>query len=382
MSLGCQGPVVIVGAGQAGAGVAASLRALAYTGPILLIGDEAHGPYERPPLSKDVMLTGRAPDGVWSSPHGHEAFCELRLDATVVGVARVDRRLLLADGSSEAYGALVVATGGRARSLPGLPVDGERVFALRTLDDALALHRALSAAGRVLVVGGGWLGLEVAATARTMDCEVTLLETADRLCPRSLPLEVAAYLLALHRSREVEVVLAERAAISATAEGVELQRPNRPGVRYDLAVVAIGMAANDGLAREAGLATDDGILTDALGRTADPAIFAVGDVARFPIGGENLRLENWQNAADQSRAVAAAILGQPAAYVPTPWFWSEQFGQMIQVAGLPHPSMTLIDFESGERPLWRYGRGGVEQAIIGIGRARDLRAARQALGRT
>lgn len=381
MSADRLGPVVIVGAGQAGAGVAAGLRALAYAGPILLIGDEAHGPYERPPLSKDVMLTGVAPGGVWSSLRGHEAVCDLRLNETVVGVARTDRRLLLADGTSEAYGALVLATGGRARSLPGLHVDGERVFALRTLDDALALHRALSAARRVLVVGGGWLGLEVAATAQAMDCDVTLLEAADRLCPRSLPLEVAAHLLALHRSREVEVVLGERAAISATLEGVELRRPNGQAVRYDLAVVAIGMAANDGLARDAGLATDDGILTDALGRTADPDIFAVGDVARFPIGGESLRLESWQNAADQARVVAAAILGQPTVYAPVPWFWSEQFGQMIQVAGLPHPSMTLIDAEPGERPLWRYGRGGIEQAVIGIGRARELRAARQALGR-
>lgn len=381
MSLGRQGPVVIVGAGQAGAGVAAGLRALAYAGPILLIGDEAHGPYERPPLSKDVMLTGTAPGGVWSSPHGHEAVCDLRLNAAVVGVARTDRRLLLADGASEAYGALVLATGGRARSLPGLPVDGERVFTLRTLDDALALHHALSAARRVLVVGGGWLGLEVAATARTMDCDVTLVETSDQLCPRSLPQEVASHLLALHRSQEVEVILGERAAISATAKSVELRRPNGRGGRYDLAVVAIGMAANDGLARDAGLATDDGILTDAQGRTADPDIFAVGDVARFPVGGERLRLESWQNAADQARAVAAAILGQPSVYAPVPWFWSEQFGQMIQVAGLPHPSMTLIDAEPGERPLWRYGRGGIEQAVIGISRARELRAARQALGR-
>lgn len=345
-----------------------------------MLGEESQPPYERPPLSKQVLLEGRAPDALWLLNDETQRAQDVTL-ATSTRVSRIDRlarQVVTEAGETVAYETLVLATGGAARRLPHLPVDRRRVFELRTLEDSLALHAALADARRVLVIGGGWLGLEVAATVRQRGCDVTLVEAAPRLCARSVPSEVSDYLLQLHRSEGVAVRLSECATPTLTGDGVSLAYEPAP---YDLAVIAVGMAARDELAAAAGLATADGVLTDSSGATSDSDIFAIGDVARLcsSIRRPGLRLESWRHAETQARLAAAAIIGEPATYDEPAWFWSDQFGRLIQVAGLPRPDLELIEFSAGDKPLWRYGQGGEVEAVIGVDRARDVRLAHRDL---
>ncbi|WP_293345767.1 FAD-dependent oxidoreductase [Phenylobacterium sp.] len=372
--------MVIVGAGQAAAALARALREQGFSGDIRMLGEELEPPYERPPLSKQVLLEGRAPDALWLLDDDARLAQGVTL-STSTRVRQIDRaaREVLTDaGEAIPYETLVLATGGVARRLPGLAVDGRRVFELRTLSDALALHTALRGACRVLVIGGGWLGLEVAAAVRQQGCEVTLAEAASRLCARSAPPELSEYLLALHRDHGVDVRLGACALPALGEDGLTLAPDAQP---YDLAVVAIGLAARDELAAAAGLATADGVLTDCSGATADPDIFAIGDVARLCASsdGAGLRLESWRHAETQARLAAAAIVGQPLGYDEPAWFWSDQFGRLIQIAGLPTPDLELIEAEAGEKPLWRYGRGGEVETVIGVDRARDVRLAHRTL---
>ncbi|MCR5879603.1 NAD(P)/FAD-dependent oxidoreductase [Phenylobacterium sp. J367] len=372
------GPVVIVGAGQAAAALARSLREMGFAGPITMLGEEPRPPYERPPLSKQVLLEGHVPEALWLMGEDIQRtqVVALSTSARVVRIERAVRRVVTDAGQSHPYETLVLATGGLARALPNLPVDGRYVFALRTLEDSLALHARLADARRVLVIGGGWLGLEVAATVRQRGCEVTVVEAASRLCARSVPPEVSAYLLQLHRAQGVDVRLGECATPTLTPDHVRLG-PDA----YDLAVVAIGLAARDELAATAGLATADGVLTDCSGATEDPSIFAIGDVARFcsSPGEPGVRLESWRHAETQARLAAAAIVGRPLGYDEPAWFWSDQFGRLIQIAGLPRPDLDLIEEAPGEKPLWRYGRDGTVEAVIGVDRARDVRMAHRDL---
>lgn len=233
-------------------------------------------------------------------------------------------------------------------------------------------------ARRVLVIGGGWLGLEVAAAIRQQGLEVTLAEAAPRLCARSAPSEVSEYLLELHRGHGVDVRLGACVQPVLGEDGLTLPPDAQP---YDLAVVAVGIAARDELAVAAGLPTADGVLTDCNGATADPDIFAIGDVARLcaSAAGPGLRLESWRHAETQARLAAAAIVGEPRDYDEPAWFWSDQFGRLIQIAGLPDPDLELMDAEAGEKPVWRYGRNGAVAAVIGVDRARDVRMAQRAL---
>jgi len=372
--------VVIVGAGQAAAGLARGLREKGFAGPIRMLGEEPQPPYERPPLSKQVLIEGRVPDALWLLGEDARRAQDVTL-STSTRVTRIDRaaRQVVTDaGEVLPYETLVLATGGTARQLAGLPIDGRRVFELRTLSDALALHAALVGARRVLVIGGGWLGLEAAAAIRQQGCEVTLAEAAPRLCARSAPPEVSEYLLELHRGHGVDVRLGACALPALGEDGLTLAPDARP---YDLAVVAVGLAARDELAAAAGLPTADGVLADCSGATADPDIFAIGDVARLcaSTADPGLRLESWRNAETQARLAAAAIVGQQLGYDEPAWFWSEQFGRLVQIAGLPTPDLELIEAEVGEKPLWRYGRNGAVEAVIGVDRARDVRLAQRAL---
>lgn len=371
----CKGPVVVVGAGQAAAALARALRERSYDGPIRLLGEEPHAPYERPPLSKQVLREGRAHDGLCLL--GEEACAlhdvALSTGARVVAIDRAAQTVTTDAGEVVGYGTLVLATGGAARTLPGLPSDNRRVFVLRDLGDALALHAALAEVRRVLVVGGGWLGLEVASTVRELGREVTLVESASRLCARSMPAEVSDYLLGMHREQGVDVRLGALAQCAAGPDGISLA-----GEPFDLAVVAIGLRARDELASAAGLETADGIVTNIDGSTADPNVFAIGDVAR--IGGPSgLRLESWRHAEAQAKLAAASMMGQASSYGEAPWFWSEQFDRLIQIAGYPGQDLDLLDAEGGDRPLWRYGGPEGVRAVIGIDRARDVRLAHRGM---
>lgn len=339
--------VVIVGAGQAGGTVAKGLRDNGFEGAITLIGDEPHAPYERPPLSKSV-LTGEAPPDTTQLLRD-DVFAGLDLDfrpgVAATAIDRERREVALSEGSAIGYDFLVLATGGRARPLdvPGADLPG--VLTLRTLEDSLAIGQAIRGSTHVLVVGGGWIGLEIAAAARKLGVAVTVIEAMDRLCQRASPPILSDYLHRLHRQNGVEVRLGCGIDRIEQVDG-QLRASLTAGdsVDADAVVVGVGLVANDSLARDAGLDCDRGILVDPCGRTEDPRVFAVGDVAVFehPWIGRTMRLESWANARDQALACAKAIIGVEAAYEEIPWFWSDQYESNVQILGVPDSNGTPV----------------------------------------
>jgi len=383
--------VVIVGAGQAGVQTAEALRSGGYTGPITLLGDEPHGPYHRPPLSKAwlagemdaAQLVMRAPEMLARKG------IDLRIGVRVAAIDRAARQLQLADGSTLPYGALVLATGASPRALPLPGGDAPGVLALRGKDDASAIAERMAAClavqQPVVVIGGGFIGLEVAATARKKGLAVTVLEAAPRLLGRVLAPMLSDWYAELHRSHGVQLVLDARIAAIETAASGEVA-----GVRLadgtlvpaGLVVVGIGVQANDGLAQAAGLACERGIVVDACGRTGDAHIFAAGDcTARRLADGTLLRLESVQNATEQGKSVAAAVLGQERPFTATPWFWSDQYDNKLQMAGLSGGADRWAvrgDLASGSFSIYHY-QGDKLLAVDSVNAAKDHLQARKLL---
>lgn len=335
--------MVIVGAGQAGVQAAEALRAGGYAGPISLLGAETHAPYHRPPLSKawlageieTAQLTLRAP--AMLARRNIDWYSGTR----VVRIDRANRRVELDNGLALDYEGLVLATGATPRSLPLPGGDASGVLALRTLDDANAVAGKLRKCAEnrqpLVVIGGGFIGLEVAAAARKLGVTVTVLEAAPRLLGRVLAPSLSDWYASLHASRGVELVFEASVEAIDTAGGVASGVRLHDGRTYPagLIVVGIGVQANDELARGAGLPCDHGIVVDACTRTSDPSIVAAGDcTARRLDDGALLRLESVHNAVEQGRSAAAALLGQMRPFVATPWFWSDQYGTKLQIAGL------------------------------------------------
>lgn len=335
--------IVIVGAGQAGVMSAEVLRTGGYTGAITLLGDEPHGPYHRPPLSKAwlagemdaAQLVMRAPEMLARKQ------IELCTDMSVTAIDRVAQTVHLADGSALPYEGLVLATGSTPRALPLPGGDAPGVFALRSKDDASAIAVRMAACIEqdrpVVVIGGGFIGLEVAATARKKGLKVAVLEAAPRLLGRVLAPVLSDWYAELHRGHGVQLQLrAQVVAIEADANGVTgVKLADGSVVPAGLVVVGIGVSANDRLAQAAGLECDRGIVVDACGRTSDPRIVAAGDcTARRLADGSLIRLESVQNATEQGKSAAAALLGQERPFTATPWFWSDQYDKKLQMAGL------------------------------------------------
>lgn len=336
--------IVIIGAGQAGVQTAEALRSSGYEGSITLLGDEAEGPYHRPPLSKAwlagdmeaAQLVMRAPE-MLARKH-----IELRTGVTVTGIDRAAQRVLLADGTSLAYSGLLLATGSTPRRLPLPGGDAAGVLALRSKSDANAMAERMALCIEknlpVVVIGGGFIGLEVAATARKKGLAVTVLEAAPRLLGRVLAPKLSDWYAELHRSHGVNLVFDARiAALNVGADGAVTGVQMADGTVHPagLVVVGIGVNANDQLALAAGLECDRGIVVDGCGRTSDPAIVAAGDcTARRLPDGSLLRLESVQNATEQGKSAAAALLGQDRPFTATPWFWSDQYDKKLQMAGL------------------------------------------------
>ena len=338
------GTILIVGAGQAAVQAAESLRAGGYAGDITLLGDEAHGPYHRPPLSK-AWLAGEM-DGAQLVMRAPEMLARknitLRTGVRVEAIDRAAKVVRLADGSALPYDGLVLATGSTPRSLPLPGGAAAGVHALRSRGDADAISARLALCQEqqrpVVVIGGGFIGLEVAATARKKGLTVTVLEAAPRLLGRVLAPALSDWYAALHCSHGVELVFDARIeALETGADG------SVSGVRLadgsllpaGLVVVGIGVNANDGLAQAAGLECERGIVVDACCRTSDPAIVAAGDcTARRLPDGSLARLESVQNATEQGKSAAAALLGQDRRFTATPWFWSDQYDRKLQMAGL------------------------------------------------
>ncbi|MBV7485587.1 NAD(P)/FAD-dependent oxidoreductase [Bordetella sp. BOR01] len=381
--------IVIAGAGQAGAVAAATLRELGYTGTLTLVGQEPHPPYERPPLSKAVLQDEAAAAMAAVHPADFYRSRDVQL-MTATPVRALDpaaRTLRLADGSCLRYDRCLLATGGQARELPGLPRGTPGVHYIRTLDDAAALRQALRPGARVVVVGGGFLGLEVASTARALDAHATVLEAAPRLLERALPGPLADWLAA--RARQAGAALHLGCRLRRIVPGLPARVELEDGtvLRADVLVVAIGLAPSVELARDAGLAIDaatGGIQIDAACRSSDPHVYAAGDCTsqhRAALGA-SLRLESWQNANEQARIAAAALLDLPPPEPAYPWFWTDQYGCNVQMLGMPQPGLAytcrgLADpAADAPRFIWLGLRDGVPVHGIAVNAGGDLRQLR------
>ncbi|WP_426610323.1 NAD(P)/FAD-dependent oxidoreductase [Bradyrhizobium sp. McL0616] len=333
------GPVIIVGAGHGGYQVAASLRQAGFAGRICLINDEAHLPYQRPPLSKAYIKGSAGPESLMFRPEKfyHDQTIEL-IAGRAVSIDRTGRKVLLASGETLAYGHLVLATGARNRLLDLPNANLPDVKYLRILDESEALRKIMPSKTRVVVIGAGFIGLEFAATARIKGLEVDVLELAPRVMARAVTAEVSEYFQARHREAGIRIHLGVQAT-SIEAEGGKVTGVSLSDGRHlpaDLIVVGVGVLPNIELAAEAGLPVAAGIIVDEYLVTADPDISAVGDCALFasPRFGGSWRLESVQNAADHARCVAARLTGDRKVYDSHPWFWSDQGDDKLQIAGL------------------------------------------------
>lgn len=381
-----QQSVVVVGAGHAGVQLAASLRERGSTRPITLIEPDPELPYQRPPLSKE-FLCGAEASGSPLRPleFYREQSIELRC-GWADSIDRAARTVRMRDGEVVEYGHLVLATGARNRLLRVPSADAPGVHPLRSLADARVLRRALADAERMVVIGGGFIGLEVAAAASKLGCEATVVETAGRVMSRAVSEPTSESLTRLHRRAGV-VVLTGRSVQGFTVDatggvsGVELD--DREILPADLVVVGVGVVPNVELARDSGLEVANGIVVDETLLTADRRISAIGDCAAFPDGGPLplMRLESVQNALDQARFVAARLSGDTGAYAAVPWFWTAQFSAKLQIAGIAHTEgevVVLGDPDAAFSAL-RFEEG-VLAAVESVNRPGDHMAARRILG--
>jgi 3-phenylpropionate/trans-cinnamate dioxygenase ferredoxin reductase subunit len=332
--------LLIIGAGQAAAQAIFSLRAAGFAGRMVLVGEEPHLPYQRPPLSKKYLAGEWGLDRVLLKADAFytELRVEVRLGQRAAAIDRKAGRVLLTGGESLAYDKLLIATGARPRTLDCLGAALEGVHLFRTLADVDAVRPALKAGARMAVIGGGYIGLEVAAVARGLGLSVTIIEMAERCLNRVVAPQVSAFFEGVHRAAGVEILPGERVAACEGTKG-KLERivcTSGRAVGADIAVVGIGVLPNQEIAAAAGLACDNGIQVDEFALTGDPAIAAAGDCANFPsaLYERRVRLESVQNAIEQAKAAAGALAGKPAVYDQVPWFWSDQYDLKLQIAGL------------------------------------------------
>jgi 3-phenylpropionate/trans-cinnamate dioxygenase ferredoxin reductase subunit len=382
--MGKDGDSVIVGAGQSGAWTATTLRDEGYVGRVVLIGDESHVPYERPPLSKGLLAGNQDAESCWIRPADHYAGAgiELRLHRGVETIDRANKELHLSDGETIGYGRLVLAMGARPRRLMAPGSDLPAIHYLRTIDDSLMLKRGLAAGTRILLIGGGYIGLEVAATAVELGCHVTVIEALPEILARAMPPELSREIARRHRQNGV--VIETGVTVEAFEESNGALRINCTGGRTfeaDVVVVGIGAIPNDAIVEAAGIRCDDGIVVDEFGRTSDDSIFAAGDVTRHfnPVLGRHIRLESWQNAQNQAIATARNLRGSEVPYAEVPWFWSNQFDMNIQAVGLP-VIWDQVVFR-GEAAAEKFSVFSLSQGIVvsahAVNAPRDIRYARQ-----
>lgn len=377
--------IVIVGAGECGARAAFALREKGFDGKITLIGAEPHLPYERPPLSKEGLAGAEAPRYVASAERYQEAGIAVLTDALVEKIDRGGKAVRLEDGRSIDYDRLLLATGARPRAFPGTSENSERIRVLRTHADALAIRRALTPGRKIAVIGGGFIGLELAATARKLGAEVTLVEGLPRLLTRGVPEEIAAVVAERHRREGVEILCgAKIAALEDGGHEARVVFADGGSVSGDLVIVGVGAVPNVDLAEAAGLAIDNGIAVDEQLCTSDPDIFAAGDCCSFPLshyGGRRVRLEAWRNAQEQGTLAAANLIGGSEPVSSVPWFWSDQYDLTLQIAGLADGAVAKVrrDMEAGAFILFHLDGEGRLIAASGIGPgnavARDIRLA-------
>jgi 3-phenylpropionate/trans-cinnamate dioxygenase ferredoxin reductase subunit len=376
--------IVIIGGGQAGAQAIDTLRREGYAGSLCLVGDEPALPYQRPPLSKKFLSGDLTLDRMLLR---HRAFydehrVELKLGVRAVGLDAARKRIALSDGTELAYDRLLLCLGGAARRLdcPGAGLGG--VHHLRGLADAEALREDLSRGGRAVIIGGGYIGLETAATCRALGREATVLEMTDRLMNRVVAPAVSEFFADEHRAKGVAVVCGTRVvALEGTTRVREVVCADGSRHAADLVIVGIGGIANTGLALAAGLACDHGIVVDSHCRTSDPSIFAAGDCTNHPSPhyGGRMRLESVDNAFEQAKAAALNLLDRGVTYDRIPWFWSDQFAHKLLIVGLSrgHDRVLLRgDPATGSFSVC-YLRGRELLALEAVNQAKDYMAARR-----
>lgn len=371
------GRLVIVGAGQAGFALAAKLRALKDERPITMIGSEPCLPYQRPPLSKKYLLGEMEFDRLTFRPESWygENDIDMRLSTPVEAIDRENKLVRLFDGSAIPYDRLALATGATPRRLPSaIGGDLAGVFTVRDKADADALADEMKAGRRLLIIGGGYIGLEAAAVARKLGLEVTLIEMADRILARVAAPETADAIRAVHASEGVVIRektgLIKLIGLEGRVKGAELS--DGTVLDVDMVIVGIGVLPNDQLASEAGIETMNGILVDSHGSSSDPDVFAMGDCAVQDWNGTRVRLESVQNAVDQAEAVAAVLAGGDEPYRPKPWFWSDQYDVKLQIAGFNlgyDETLSRPGAREGSLSVW-YFRQGMLVAVDAINDAK------------
>lgn len=382
MSTAASPGLVVVGASYAGLQLAASARDAGYDGRILMVGDEAHPPYQRPPLSKG-LLTGKTSVealALKSDAFYRESGIELLAGHRVTALDTVGRSIALADGRRLGYDWLALTTGARCRPLPLPGAELAGVFELRGLDHALALDSAALGTRRACVIGGGFIGLEVASALATRGLQVTVVEALPRLLARAVTPQMSDFVTALHRTHGVDIRCGQGVSALHGDKGriaaVELQGGER--IACELVVIGIGVLPNVELAQQAGIACANGILTDALGQTSAPRVLAAGDCAAFPNPyaadpAAPVRLESIQAANDLARAAASLVAGRPQPYAAVPWFWSDQYDAKLQMAGLMAPDDEIVvrgDLASGRFTLFCL-RGGRIAAVHTVSKPAD-----------
>ncbi|TBW48305.1 pyridine nucleotide-disulfide oxidoreductase [Marinobacter halodurans] len=360
--------VVMIGAGQASLSCAAKLRAKGFDGEIILIGDEPKLPYQRPPLSKAYLLGKVEAERLLLRPQSWYEQQQIRL-VTATKVMRIDRNnkaVELSDGRVQPYDALVLATGSAARNLPqSMTRSMSGIHTIRDLNDIENLRPELDVARHMVVIGGGYIGLEMAAVAKGLGLEVDVIEAAPNILGRVASKETADYILELHQDQGVTFRVGEQVKeLSGDGKIESVVLGNGEAIPTDIVVAGIGAMPRVELAEQAGLEVANGILVNAFGQTSDPDIYAIGDCACYRLQTGDVRLESVGNAIDTGELVAGNILGEEMMYEPKPWFWSDQFDMKLQIAGQisTQDRITVRDVEGEGRSHW-YHRDGQLVAV-------------------
>ncbi len=379
-SSGGSSRIVIIGAGHAGGRAAAALRTSGHLGPITLLGEEVYPPYERPPLSKDILDGAMEVSQAYLHPLDwyKEHDIELRLGNRVESIDRLNKELIIEDGGKQSYDSLLITTGARPRPLLVPGFIGPKIFYLRDINDSLALRQQLRSGVRIAIIGAGLIGLEIAAVARKKGAEVIVLELARQVLTRVCPDVVSEYIVSLHQSNGVVLKTGiEVSRFEQSLDGVKIHTSSGEIFEVDIVSIGIGSIPNAEIAALAGIAVNNGIVVDEFGRSSDPDIFAAGDVAQHfnPVLKRSIRLESWQNAQSQANAVARTMAGQETSYSEVPWFWTDQYQVNLQIAGAPLKWDCLVMRGSVLDNGFTVFQldAGIPVAVVTVNNGRDMR---------
>ena len=379
--------MVIIGAGMAGARAVVNLRPSGWQGAITLIGEETLLPYDRPPLSKSMITDEAEPAPVWLLQDSVVASLDARVITgnRAVAIDRLVKAVELEDGERISYDKLLLATGAAPRRLT--VTGGELVYTLRNYGDGDHLRNRLRASASAAIIGGGFIGLEVAASARKLGCRVALIEAQPRILMRGVPEDIAAVIHARHA--EAGVSLHVGTGLSAVETGGVVLADGRK-IEAEIVIAGIGAAPEVALATQAGLDIDNGIACDATLRTSDPDIYAAGDCCSFPhdlFGGKRIRLESWRNASDQANVATENMLGGTKTYTAVPWFWSDQYDLSLQIAGLPGDAVSTVRRTVSDSAVLIFHLDGSGRLVAasGVGQgnavARDIKLSEMLIGK-